>query len=185
MTAENTKKEQRHIVIILGTNRKDRKSEFVANYLRSAVNTYSEIKSSYIDVRDYHFPANDYGPTLKDHSLFMHYRDAVKRADAFIIVTPEYNHSYPGVLKSLLDVCYEEYQGKTVGLVGVSEGRWGGVRVVESLLPVCKALGMRTIKTDLYFPNIGQQLDGQGGIGDNEETTSRVKGFIEQIIVTI
>jgi NAD(P)H-dependent FMN reductase len=60
-------------------------------------------------------------------------------ADGFIIVSPEYNHSYPGELKMLLDMLFSQYAHKPVGICGVSSGAWGGTRMVEQLRLVCLA----------------------------------------------
>ena len=59
----------------------------------------------------------------------------MNRADAIVIVVPEYNHSFPGLLKHVLDSCLKEYIHKAVGVVGVSAGPFGGARVIQHLLP--------------------------------------------------
>jgi NAD(P)H-dependent FMN reductase len=59
------------------------------------------------------------------------YVEKVARADALVIVAPEYNHGYPGALKQALDMCLEEYNHKAVGIVGVSAGPFGGARVID------------------------------------------------------
>ena len=92
------------------------------------------------------------------------YSEITKSADAFIIVTPEYNHSFPGSLKRMLDSEYENYFKKPVALVGVSNGSWGGVRVCEALLPVCHRLGLVTIHSELYFPKIQEKFNEDGSI---------------------
>jgi len=167
--------------IILGTNRKDRQSEYVADFLVGEIEVHEGINTKLIDVRDFHFPANDYGPNLKEKAPFKSYADTIQRADGIIIVAPEYNHSYPGVLKSLLDVCYKEYEYKAVGLVGVSMGAWGGIRVIESLLPVVKALGLSTIKLDLQFPNVQDIFDADGKIID-AGAPERAQKFISSLV---
>ena len=54
--------------------------------------------------------------------------------DGLVVVTPEYNHGYPGVLKSVLDLLLKEYIHKAVAFVGVSAGPWGGTRVIEAMV---------------------------------------------------
>ena len=83
------------------------------------------------------FPADDYGFSLKDQ--FPEWKQAVIDADGFVIVTPEYNHGYPGVLKSLMDTMLSDYRRKAVALVGTSRGGWGGTRVIEALVPMVRA----------------------------------------------
>jgi hypothetical protein len=71
------------------------------------------------------------------------------RADALVVVSPEYNHGYSGLLKHVLDSCLKEYIHKAVGIVGVSAGPFGGARVIQNLLPVMRELGLVTIFWDV------------------------------------
>lgn len=167
--------------IILGTNRDGRQSEDVANFLLRELKNREDTETKLIDVRDFNFPNNQYGPSLKEKAPFKTYTDTIIRADGIIIVSPEYNHGYPGILKSLIDVCCEEYEHKVVGLVGVSKGLLGGVRAIESLLPVVKALGMSTIKQDLQFPRVQDIFDGEGNITD-VSASERIEKFINILV---
>ena len=83
---------------------------------------------------------------------FPEWRDAIIRADGLVIVTPEYNHGYPGSLKSVLDLLLKEYIHKAVALVGVSSGPWGGTRVIEACVPMVRELGLAVTFSDLNFP---------------------------------
>lgn len=74
------------------------------------------------------------------------------RADAFVLMAPEYNHGYPGLLKHVLDTNLKEYIHKAVGVCGVSAGNFGGTRVIENLLPVLRELGLVTIFWTEIFP---------------------------------
>ena len=88
----------------------------------------------------------DAGPEAQIPAL----ADTMRRADGYIIVTPEYNHTYPGLLKHVLDLNYKEYLHKAVGVCGVSAGPFGGVRAIEALLPTFKAFGLSSIVADLW-----------------------------------
>ena len=77
-------------------------------------------------------------------------------ADGLVIVAPEYNHSFPGLLKHTLDSCLSEYIHKAVGLVGVSAGPFAGIRVVQGLLPVMRELGLVTIFWDINIGQVGR-----------------------------
>ncbi len=131
-----------HITVILGTVRQGRESERVAHFILDILKRHPSVTTELVDVRTFHFPHDGYGRTLKDS--FPHYAEAVQRSDGFVIVTPEYNHGYPGTLKTLLDLLLPEYNHRAVGVIGVSSGPWGGVRVIENLLPVLRELGLVT-----------------------------------------
>src|SRR5437870_3626002 len=95
----------------------------------------------------------DAGEAIKDP----HCSESAMRADACIIVAPEYNHGYPGLLKHVLDTNLKEYIHKAVGICGVSAGPFGGTRVTENLLPVLRELGLVTIFEDVNFGRIGDR----------------------------
>src|SRR6202044_2570925 len=92
--------------------------------------------------------------------------DAVKNADGLVIIVPEYNHGYPGILKSIMDVLLKEYIHKAVRLVGVSAGPWGGTRVIEAMVPMVRELGLAVTFTDLNFAHVQEQFDDNDNIND-------------------
>ena len=98
------------------------------------------------------------------------YRKMVDRADGLIVVSPEYNHGYPGELKLLLDAGYDEYAAKPVGLVGVSAGRFGGTRVVEQLRQVALGFRMIPIVNAVYVSRVKTLLDAAGNLSDDGVT---------------
>src|SRR4051794_37645044 len=116
--------EKLFVPMILGTPRKNRESEAVARWIFAKMNERVEIEPCFFDVCDFDLPRDGYGPEIKD--LFPEWRDAIIKADGLVIVTPEYNHGYPGSLKSVLDLLLQEYIHKAVALVGVSSHNWGG-----------------------------------------------------------
>ncbi|MDR3613276.1 MAG: NAD(P)H-dependent oxidoreductase [Candidatus Obscuribacterales bacterium] len=168
------------IPILLGTNRKERQSEHVAKWLLQEVQQRKDIETVLFDARDFSFPTDDYGTEIKD--LFPQWRDTMGSADGLIIVAPEYNHGCPGLLKSILDVLLKEYIHKAVGLVGVSGGPWGGTRVIESLVPVVRELGLAVIFTDLNFAHVQDQFNDKGNIKDATTHNKRAKAFLDELV---
>lgn len=166
------------IPLVLGTNRKDRKSEFAAKWVHSKMTEREELETQYFDVRDFALPQDDYGTALGPQ--FPEWQSAMKRADGLVIVTPEYNHGYPGVLKSVLDLLLKEYIHKPVAFVGVSAGPWGGTRVIEAMLPMVRELGLVSSFTDLNFPSIGSKFDEAGNLLD-PAYEKRVNGFLDEL----
>ena len=150
--------------MLLGTNRKLRKSVFAAHWLLGEMQQRPEIETRLFDVAEFALPHDDYGQEIKEQ--FPEWRDAIIRADGLVIVTPEYNHGYPGALKAVLDLLLREYIHKAVAFVGVSAGPWGGTRVIEALLPTARELGLAVTFTDLNFPRIERVFDEEGKLLD-------------------
>jgi NAD(P)H-dependent FMN reductase len=78
------------------------------------------------------------------------------RADAIVVVAPEYNHAMPGLLKHVLDSCLKEYIHKAAGIVAVSAGPFGGTRVIETSLPVFRELGLVTTFWDVNVGSVAR-----------------------------
>jgi NAD(P)H-dependent FMN reductase len=169
---------QLNIPLLLGTNRKDRKSEFVARWLLDQMKQ-RDIATKLFDVADFDLPRHDYGQGLKDS--FPEWRDAIINADGLVIVTPEYNHGYPGTLKAVLDLLLPEYIHKAVALVGVSAGPWGGTRVIEALVPMVRELGLAVTFTDLNFPKVQNTFDAAGKLLD-PAFEKRAKDFLDELV---
>ena len=167
------------IPILLGTPRKARESEHVAKWVHSKMAERDEIATQYFDVCDFHIPTNHYGQEIKDQ--FPEWRDAIVRADGLVVVTPEYNHGYPGALKSVLDLLLREYVHKAVAFVGVSAGPWGGTRVIEACVPMVRELGLAVTFSDLNFPNVASKFDQNGTLLD-DAYERRAKDFLDELI---
>src|SRR5207244_3884921 len=110
-----------------------------------------------------------------------HFSGAMERADAIVIVTPEYNHSFPGLLKHVLDSCLKEYIHKAAGVIGVSAGAFGGARMIEHFQPVLRELGLVSIFWDVNFGDIENAFDQTGRLLD-EAYISRVDKFLSELI---
>ena len=171
--------EKLFIPILLGTNRKGRESEHAARWVFRKMKERADIETEFFDVRDFDFPRDDYGQALKDK--FPKWRDAVIKADGFIFVVPEYNHGYPGIFKSVVDLCLKEYIHKAVAFVGVSASNWGGTRVIESCVPMVRELGLAVTFTDLNFPKIQDKFDDEGNLLE-EKYDEFVKGFLDELV---
>ena len=150
------------IPIILGTAREGRRSENVARFVLSEAKKYG-FKTELVDVKDYTTPATQtMKKFLKDKLSSM-----IKRSDGLIIVSPEYNHGYPGELKIFLDNFYEEYFYKPLGICGVSIGTLGGARMAEQLRLVAIELHLIPLREAVYFSSVKSLFNEKGVIQDN------------------
>ncbi|MFH1393413.1 MAG: NADPH-dependent FMN reductase [Candidatus Micrarchaeota archaeon] len=163
-----------HIPVILGTARKGRQSLKVAKFIMGEAKK-AGLKSEIIDVRDYRIPATD--NTEKSDKAKKLARK-IQPAEGLIIVTPEYNFSYPGELKMMLDLLYKQYEGKPVGICSVSGGAFGGARAAQELKLLCVTFCMHPICQTLYFPDVQEQFDGKGKVKD-EKYYKRAKRFLD------
>lgn len=167
------------VPVLLGTNRKLRNSVHVAKWLIAEIGKRADIETRLFDVADFNFPKDDYGQEIKH--LFPEWRDTIIKADGLIVVSPEYNHGYPGALKSALDLLLKEYIHKAVAFVGVSAGPWGGTRVIESMVPMVRELGLVVTFTDLNFPKVQHTFDPEGKLLD-QAFEQRAKGFLDELV---
>src|SRR5438093_3655232 len=166
------------IPVILGTVRKGRVSENVARFVFDQVKQRERVESELIDIRDLSFPGDDAGEQIKD----ARFSATCARADGLVLVVPEYNHGYPGMLKHVLDSNLKEYIHKAVGVCGVSAGGFGGVRVIENLLPVLRELGLVTIFWDGNFSGAQKLFDENGNLLDRAMHERRIDKFLGELV---
>jgi NAD(P)H-dependent FMN reductase len=166
------------IPVLLGTARRGRMSEHVAAFVTSELSKLPGVETELFDVRSLGLPTDDAGEQIK-HPAFS---AAVMRADALVVVAPEYNHGYPGLLKHALDSNLKEYVHKAVGIVGVSAGPWGGTRVVENLLPVMRELGLVTIFWDGNFSSVRKAFDPATGALLDDSYVRRLGKFFQELV---
>jgi NAD(P)H-dependent FMN reductase len=165
------------IPVILGTPREGRRSEHVARFVLGELSKRDAIETVLIDIRTLALPITDAGEAIKD----AHFSATMMRADALVLVVPEYNHGYPGLLKHVLDTNLKEYIHKAVGICGVSAGGLGGTRVIENLLPVMRELGLVTIFWDGNFSSVQQLFDANGDLLD-QAYIKRIDKFIKELV---
>lgn len=166
------------IPVILGTPRQGRMSEHAARFVLGEVNKREGVETELIDVRELPLSTQDEGGAIKDEN----FSRAVSHADALVIVTPEYNHGYPGMLKHALDTNRLEYVHKAVGVCGVSAGGFGGTRVIENLLPVLRELGLVAIFWDMNFSSVGKVFDQTTGALLDESYVKRADKFLGELV---
>jgi NAD(P)H-dependent FMN reductase len=165
------------IPVLLGTVRKGRASEPVARLIHAEIAQRPGVETELIDIAKLPLVVDDAG----NDAPIAGYREAMERMDGLVIVSPEYNHSFPGLLKHVLDSALKEYVHKAVGIVGVSAGPFGGTRGIENLLPVMRELGLVTIFWDVNFGAAHKQFDAEGKLLDDAWRT-RIDKFLKELI---
>jgi NAD(P)H-dependent FMN reductase len=151
-----------HIPVILGTNRKGRMSAHAARLVSGELRKREGVGTELIDIGTLEHHLDDNGQGTGDPG----FTTSMARADAIVLVTPEYNHAMPGLLKHVLDSCLKEYIHKAAGIVAVSAGPFGGTRVIETSLPVLRELGLVTIFWDVNVGSVGKVFSETGELVD-------------------
>jgi NAD(P)H-dependent FMN reductase len=165
------------IPVILGTTRKGRMSAHAARFVADQIRQRGDIVTDVIDLSQLPLPVDDAGEGVKSPA----FSEAMIQADAIVIVAPEYNHSFPGLLKHVLDSCLKEYIHKAAGIVAVSAGPFGGTRVIQSFLPVLRELGLVSIFWDINFGSVGKVFDESGQLLD-QAFVRRTEKFLDELV---
>ena len=165
------------IPVLEGTTRPGRRSIHAAKLITEIGNTLEDVEAELVDPLDYNFPYDGNNKEVKDPR----YTEITKKADAFFIVTPEYNHSYPGTLKRMLDSELSNYIHKPVAFAGVSAQMWGGIRAIEALAATVREMGMIAIFQDVQFPKAHKLFSEEGKLLD-DTYIERVEKVYEELI---
>ena len=151
------------ITIISGTNRKDSRTVKIARFYEEILKS-KNMETSFIDLVD--LPENFLFSALdksgKDHHLFESLQEQVANNDKFLFVTPEYNGSFPGALKTFIDgMDYPgPFKGKKCGLVGLSTGIQGAVLAMSHLTDIFNYLEMNVLALKPKLSQIDKKMDG-------------------------
>jgi NAD(P)H-dependent FMN reductase len=165
------------IPVILGTSRKGRMSAHAARFMLRELEKREGVSTELIDIGSLELHLDDNGQGTGDPT----FAASMARADAIVIVAPEYNHAMPGLLKHVLDSCLKEYIHKAAGIVAVSAGPFGGTRVIETSLPVLRELGLVTIFWDVNVGSVGKVFDEGGRLLD-DAFVRRADKFLGELI---
>lgn len=147
------------LALIYGSARPGRFCDVVARWVAEEIHAYRGFSLNVID------PAEPYLATLSKR---------VAQADAFIVVTPEYNHGYTAPLKSLIDSAYEQWQAKPVAFVSYG-GVSGGLRAVEQLRLVFAELHAVTLRDGVSFANASNSFDAAGQLIDPDRARGALR----------
>ena len=172
-----------YIPIIAGSTRRDRQSIKVARFVLKRLQQRQGVETELLDLLDYNFPMmeerlhhrDDPPPRLRE------YADKMDRADSFIIVTPEYNNGYPGVLKNALDYLLPEYERKPVGIVTVSAGGYGGITCLAQLRLVALGMGAVPIPENLAVSHIRDSFQ-EDGTPNDPAYEKRAAAFLDEVL---
>ena len=172
-----------YIPIIAGSTRRDRQSIKVARFVLARLQQRTGVQTELLDLLEYNFPImeerlhhrDDPPPRLKE------YAEKIDRADSLIIVTPEYNNGYPGVLKNAIDYLLPEYERKPIGIVTVSAGGFGGITCLAQLRLVTIGMGAFPIPEALSVSRIRDSFK-EDGTPNDPAYEKRGAAFLDEVL---
>lgn len=151
------------VTIIAGTNRINSNTLKLARYYQAQLKDKG-LDTQLLSLTD--LPADLLATDLygKRSEAFKPILDLINGSEKFLFVIPEYNGSFPGVLKLFIDACDfpQSFYEKKAALVGLSSGRYGNIRGVEHFNGVCGYLHLHVMPLRIHIANIRQELDVEG-----------------------
>ncbi|MFC5722633.1 NADPH-dependent FMN reductase [Streptomyces gamaensis] len=157
------------LAVVVASTREGRFGPTVARWFTRQLEQRGDIEADVIDLAETPLPATlSFDPGPEDAAALAAVTPRLARADAFVVVTPEYNHSYPAQLKQLIDWHSEEWQARPVGFVSYG-GLSGGLRAVEHLRPVFTERHAVPIREQISFHSPWGRFDEDGRHLDEAE----------------
>ena len=139
------------IAIIIGSTRPNRNGEAVAKWAHAIARQRTDAEFELVDLRDFNLPLLDEpvppsaGQYSKDHTK--RWSAKIATFDAYVFVTPEYNHGTSGALKNAIDFLYQEWNNKAAGFIGYGSAL--GTRAVENLRLIMAELQIATVRAQV------------------------------------
>lgn len=158
------------LIVVIGSTRPGRLTERLAKWVAKEAARLPDIQVDLVDLRDYPMPFFDepksprYNPDRKPNVVVQKWMDKMAEGEAYIIVTPEYNHSIPGVLKNSLDYITVEFNKKPATVV--SHGAVGGTRATMHLKEILSESGAAIIPRQVAIPQASEKLNEEGELSE-------------------
>lgn len=179
----STVSEPLRVAVVIGSTRQGRFGPVVAKWLLGHADQRADMDTDLVDLLATPVPQAlpGFGAPVADADLALlgAVTPRLAAADAFVIVTPEYNHSYPGTLKNAIDWHNQQWHAKPVGFVSYG-GIAGGLRAVEHLRPVLAELHAVTIRNTVSFHGYGEKFDQDGRTTD-PAADGAAKSMLDQL----
>lgn len=170
------------VALIVGSVRAQRFGPVVGDWCADQLQQRPDIALDRIDVADFPIPIDlESKPVGEEDAVLSGLQARMQAADAFVVVTPEYNHSYPAGLKNFIDWHYEEWQAKPVGFVSYG-GIAGGLRAIEHLRNVFAELHAVTIRGTVSFHGGSACFGPDGQPVDSAGCTAAMQALVDQLL---
>ena len=174
------------LAVIIGSVREGRFGPVVANWFTEQAEQYGRFTVDVVDLADTPLPLalppvpQALDPGMPRPAEMEDLTRRLRTADAFVVVTPDYNRSFPASLKAAIDWHYTEWQAKPVGFVGYS-GASGGLLAIEQLRQVFGELHAHTIRDYVSFPRYYELFAPDATLKDPEGPNAAAKVLLSQL----
>ena len=158
--------------IIIGSTRPTRAADKVTPWVIERAMANAAFETEGLDLRDWPLPmfaehfgtVGDFNDPTYSFPIVKQWNQKIKEADAYLVITPEYNHSVPGVLKNAIDSVWVSFafRNKPVVAVGYSGGIAGGVRAIEHLAQIAIEAELVPLRTSVVIPQVFEAFDEKG-----------------------
>lgn len=180
-TASASAAEPLKLAVVIGSNRAQRFGTVIADWFLSRLAERTDFTVDVVDVAAHDLPtAHSWNPDAATRAELAQVSPRIAAADAFVVVTPEFNHSYPAALKNLIDWHNAEWHAKPVAFVSYG-GISGGLRAVEHLRQVFAELHTVTVRDTVSFAIAGTHFDEDGTHKDPAAAEAAAKSMLDQV----
>lgn len=169
------------LAVILGSNREGRFGPVVSNWFLARAAERQDFTTEFIDLAEADLSAplsSSPGPAVR--AELDKVTPKLAGADAFVVLTPEYNHSFPAAIKALIDWHFGEWQAKPVGFVSYG-GMSGGLRAVEQLRQIFAEMHAVTVRDTVSFHNAHAHFDAEGRHKDPARCDAAAKTMLDRL----
>jgi NAD(P)H-dependent FMN reductase len=169
------------VAIIIGSVREGRFGPTVADWFADVARNRGDLDVDLVDLADYDLPARlTDKPSPEVAAALAVLSPRLADADAFVLVTPEYNHSYPASVKIAIDWHTREWHAKPVGFVSYG-GHAGGMRAVEHLRPILAELHATTVRDTVSLRSPWRRFDERDGLSNPASANAAAKVMLDQL----
>ncbi|MFD3532185.1 NADPH-dependent FMN reductase [Streptomyces sp. NPDC058664] len=180
-TTNSTRTLPLHLALVVASDREGRFAPVITDWFRSRLAERDDFTVTVVDLAEIDLPTSlSPTPSPAVRAELAKVTPVLEAADAFVVITPEYNHSFPASLKNLIDRHYAEWHAKPVGFVSYG-GISGGLRAVEQLRQVYAELHAVTVRETVSFHHAHGQFDGEGRHKDPAPVEGAAKVLLDQL----
>ncbi|MGW1934667.1 NADPH-dependent FMN reductase [Streptomyces sp. NPDC001919] len=169
------------LALVVASDREGRFAPVVTDWFRSRLAEREDFTVTVVDLAEINLPTSlSHDPSPAVRAELAKVSPVLEAADAYVVVTPEYNHSFPASLKNLIDRHYTEWQAKPVGFVSYG-GISGGLRAVEQLRQVYAEMHAVTVRDTVSFHHAHGLFDADGRHKDPAAAEGAAKALLDQL----